>query len=406
MIIQRKPPKYPRRGPSCLLVLFVLVGLGVSFFVIQNAEDVRGVIIPTPTLEPTRSATEYAVLAELSKEDGQFQEAIDYFEQAIALDGTRPEFYIRLIDLLVAQRQAELAVEKSEQATILAPENDAVWTSAAAAYIANGYRLQDAGDPAGANLEFAKATEAAREAVGLNPQNADAYAYAAGGLVLQGDANRYAEAEELADTAIFLEPDNPVARLYMGIVFTLQGFYAAALEQYQLGLEADPTNPELHYELAYNYFADGRVSDAILSFKDAIDYDPDNAAAYDGLAYMYLQLGEDPIAQEFALQSVQLNPNVARAQGRLGESYFRQSNYLSAIPPLERAVGLYGEVTPENAYFFNMLGNAYIRNDLNDCNKAIPLFQQVLEKAINPLIIESATAGIDECRRANLGQTP
>ncbi|MEJ2752729.1 MAG: hypothetical protein P8169_08670, partial [Chloroflexota bacterium] len=64
MVIERKPPRHPRRGPSCLLVLFVLFGIAVSFYVIQNRDEVREIILPTATPEPTRSATEFAVLAE------------------------------------------------------------------------------------------------------------------------------------------------------------------------------------------------------------------------------------------------------------------------------------------------------------------------------------------------------
>ena len=406
MIIERKSPRHPRQGPSCLLVLFVAFGIAVSLYVIQNRDDVREIIIPTPTPEPTRSATEYAVLAELSKEDGELQEAIDFYEQAISLDATKPEFFVRLIDLLVREGQAENAVEKAEQATILAPENDKVWTTAAAAYLANGDRLEDQGDPSGANIQYATAFQHASKAIGLNPENATAYAYAAAGLVLQGNADLYAQAQELADTAIFLEPDNPIARLYMATVFTFQGLYPAALEQYQLGLQTDPTNAALHYGLAYNYYGDGRISDAIISFEDALAADPTNASAYDGLAHMYIQLGDAPLAEKSALEAVGLNPNIARAQGRLGESYFRQNNYLNAIPPLEKAVNLYGKPTDLNARFFNMLATAYIRNSLNDCPKAIPLFQQVLNVTLNSLIIESAQEGLDECRRAELQTSP
>ena len=53
MIIERKDPPYPRRGPSCLLVIFIGVGIFLGIFVIQNAEEVRDVIIPTATPEPT-----------------------------------------------------------------------------------------------------------------------------------------------------------------------------------------------------------------------------------------------------------------------------------------------------------------------------------------------------------------
>ncbi len=187
MIIERKPPRYPRRGPSCLLVLFVLFGITVSFYVIQNAEEVRSAIIPTPTAEPTRSATEFAVLAELSREDGQNGEAIDFYNQAIERDPTNPEFYIRIIDLMVRENLAQQAVERAEQATVLDPENDAVWTAAAAAYLAEGDRLSDLGDENAANLQYANAAQAARKAININPENATALAYAAGGTVLQGD---------------------------------------------------------------------------------------------------------------------------------------------------------------------------------------------------------------------------
>ncbi len=403
MIIQRKPPRHPRRGPSCLLVIFVLFGIAVSTYVIQNRDQVRDIIIPTPTPEPTRSATEFAVLAELSKDDGEFTEAIEFYDQAIAMDATKPEFFIRLIDLLVRQDQAELAVKKAEQVTILAPENDDVWTAAATAYLANGDRLSDRGDVGGANIQYATAFQSAAKAIGINQENANAHALAALGLVLQGNADLYGQAQELADTSIFLDPNNPEARLSMATVFTYQGLYQAALEQYQLGLQADPTNPDLHIGLGYNYYGDGRISDAIISFEDALGADPSNASAYDGLAHMYIQLGDAPLAENSALQAVELNPNVARAQGRLGESYFRQNNYLNAIPPLEKAAELYGRPTDLNARFFNMLATAYIRNSLNDCPKAVPLFQQVLNATQNTLIIEGAQEGLTECRLAEIG---
>ncbi len=406
MIIERKPPRHPRQGPSCLLVLFVLFGISVSFYVIQNRDEVRDIIIPTPTNEPTRTATEFAVLAELSKDDSEYEEAIAYYTDAIEADGTKPEFYIRLIDLLVRQDLSEEAVQKAELATVLAPDNDNVWTSAAAAYLANGDRLADQGDTAGADIQYATAFQAASKAIGINPQNATAHAYAAAGLVLQGNADLYAQAQELADTAIFLEPENPIARLYMATVFTYEGYYPDALEQYQLGLQVEPTNADLHIGLAYNYYGDGRISDAIISFEDALAADPNNASAYDGLAHMYIQLGDAPLAEQNALQAVELNPNIARAQGRLGEAYFRQNNYLNAIPPLEESVRLYGRANDLNARFFNMLATAYIRNSLADCPKAVPLFQQVLSATGNTLTLESAQEGLDECRRAELERSP
>ncbi len=404
MIIKRTPPRYPRKGPSCLLVLLVLAGIAAGAFIITNAEQVRDTIIPTPTPEPTRSATEYALLADLSERDGELVEAVDYYETAVRLDATKPEFYIRLINLLVQTGQSERALEIAEQATVLAPDNEDVWTAVAAAHIANGDRLDNMGDPTGANLEYAEAVRAADSAIAINARNATAYAYKAAGLVFPQDPAKYDQAQEAAATAIDLDPDNATARLYMANTLELQAYYAAARENYQLGIQADPTMIDLYIGLAYNYFGTGSTSEAILTFQDAIAIDPTNAVAFDGLAYMYLQLGELPLAKDNAAQAIELDPHMARAYGRLGEAYFKEFNYDRAIEELTTAVDLYGEPNDLNARFFNMLATAYIRKDLALCTQAVPIFEAV--SRTNSFSRESALEGLEECRRAQLGTSP
>jgi tetratricopeptide (TPR) repeat protein len=404
MVIKRTDPRYPRQGPSCLLVLFVLLGVGFGIFVISNREQVRDIIIPTPVPEPTRSATEFALLADLSENDGEYMTAVEYYQNAIGLDASKPEFFIRLINLLVKTGQPERALEVAEQAIVLAPENDAVWTAVAAAHVANGDRLSDLGDPTGAKLQFAQARQAADKAISINPENANAYAYAAAGWIRPNEPENFMRAQEMADLAVVVDPDNPIARYYMATVLDYQGYYDAARDNYLLGLNSAPNDPDLLKGLAYNFFGTGNIPEAILYFERAIQADPNNAAAYDGLAYMYIQLGQDPLAEENALESVRLNPNVARAHGRLGEAYFRQFNYPKAVESLERAVSLYGDATDLNARFFLMLGNAYIRDSFDNCPKAIPYLEQVV--AVSLAWRENAAASLEECRRAALDANP
>ena len=401
MVIKNKPPRYPRRGPSCSLVLVAIVIITASGYVMANRETVREAIIPTPVPSPSPSATDYAILADLSEKDGDYDQAIEYYTTAIQLDATKPELFIRLIDLLVRQKHPEEALRTAEQVTVLAPDNDRAWLAMAAAYIANGDRLVNLGDTVAANLEYDKAANAAERALAIN-ETSLAYAYAAGGTVLQGNAELYEQALLYADDALALDPNNAIARLYMGKVFELQqADYPAAIEQYQLGIESDPTLADLYIELAFNYYATGDTARAINSFEDAIAVDPDNAAAYDGIAFMYLQLGQDALAIENAIEAVRLDPQMARAHGRLGLAYFRQSNYPKAIEELEIAVELYGEVTNLNAPFFSTLGQAYVRDSLDNCPRAVPLFQQVL--TVNSLATSDAEEGIEECRRAGIG---
>lgn len=400
MIINDRPPRRPRQGPSCLLVLFVMFGIAVGLFVIQNRDEVREIIIPTPTPEPTRSAPEYALLANLSYEDDQLEEAIGYYQEAIRLDATRPQFYIDLMNLLVEARRPEEALTWAENATLLANDNEDVWTAYAVALLANGDRLQSSGDNTGAQLQYAEAVEKAQRALDINPQNATAMAYIAGGLVSQGNPNLYQEAQIRAEEATIIDPNNPIARLYLATVFESLALRDNAREQWQLGIQADPSNPDLHMGLAFNYYATSRVPDAILAFNAAIEVDPDNAAAYDGLAFMYLQLGQIPLAEENALIAIEKDPTLARAHGRLGEAYYSQNNYQNAIEALTTATNLYGEATGTNARFFYYLGSSYVRVSEDNCPIATPYFQQVSE-VINAFQ-EAALEELVNCRRLGL----
>ncbi len=169
MEIRRTPRRRARQGPSCLLVLVVIAALAAGIFIISNVDTVRESIIPEPTPLPTRSAASYAARAALMERDGEFLEAIDAYEEAIRNDGSRVEFYLPLIDLLLTTTQPEAALKWAEQAVILAPENNAVWSALAGAYLASGSRLAEMGDPAGADLAYAEAVRAARTSIDINP---------------------------------------------------------------------------------------------------------------------------------------------------------------------------------------------------------------------------------------------
>ena len=149
------------------------------------------------------------------------------------------------------------------------------------AQLAFGTRLAETGDPTNADLAYAESVRATRTSIDLNPSNAPAYAYLAGALAQLGP-EQYSRAQEAAEIAMTIDPDNPIVRLHMATVLELQGFYPAAIEQYQLALDQNPNMSELHVGLAYNYYATRDIPTAILTFQDALDVDPANPAAFDG----------------------------------------------------------------------------------------------------------------------------
>lgn len=399
MEVKRTPRRRSRGGPSCLLVLLVILAFVAAALLVVNADTVREAVVIPPTPEPTRSAASYAASAALLERDGDFEAAIEAYQQALRLDGSRVEFYIPLIDLLTQTGRPDEALKWAEQTVILAPESDRVWAVLAAAHIANGDRLEAIGENTDAELAYAEAVRAARSAIDINPNNALGYAYLAGGLAQLGP-EQYARAQEAAEIAQSIDPENPIVRFQLATILELQGFYPAAIEQYQLAIDQNPNLAYLYIGLAYNFYATRDIPTAILTFQDALDVDPDNAAIYDGLGWMYFLIGEYPTAEENLVKAVELDPEMVRAHAHLGAAYYRNLNYDSAIPELEKAVSKYQDVTVANSTYFNMLGLAYYFKDVDQCTQAIPLFQKVLTAIPEDV---NALEGIDLCQAAAIG---
>jgi tetratricopeptide (TPR) repeat protein len=377
----------------------VLAISAVGIFIIANIETVRETIILPPTPEPTRSAASYAASAALLERDGEFSEAIETYEKSIRLDSGRIEFYLPLINLLIATNQPEEALDWAEKAVILAPENDQTWSVLAGAHLAAGDRLAATGNPTDADLAYAEAVRSVRSSIDLNPSNATSYAYLAGALAQLGP-EQYANAQEAAETALAIDPENPVVRQHLATVLELQGFYPAAIEQYQLAIDENPNLADLRIGLAYNYYATRDIPTAILTFKDAIEIEPNNASAYDGLGWMYFLIGEYPSAEENLITAVELDPEMVRAHAHLGAAYYRNLNYDSAIPELEIAVDQYNDVTVANSTYFNMLGLAYYFKGEQNCDRAVPLFEKVLETIPEDV---NSLEGLNLCRAAAIG---
>jgi tetratricopeptide (TPR) repeat protein len=403
MVIRRSQPRYPRRGPSCLLVLIVVAAFLMGAYVVTNAEEVREVLTIEPTPEPTRSATSYAASAALLERDNELPEAIQAYTAAIMLDATKVEFYIPLINLLIVTRQPAEALEWAEKAVLLAPDDARVWVALAAAQIAHGQRLWTTGHPTDAVLAYADAERAARRATNLNPENAVAWANLAGALVRQGP-ERNNEAQEAMEIAILLDPEDYIVHHNRALVLERQGYYRAAIDAYFTAIELNPTVVDLYIGLAYNYYAADNRPHAINTFRDALNLDPDSADAYDGLGWMYFQIGEYPRAEENLLKAVELDPEMVRGRAHLGAAFYRnQNNYISAIPQLEYAVERYQSVGWDNAMYFNMLGLAYYFTDESQCPQANELFQRVLAALPNDT---NAQEGLRLCRSASLEQAP
>lgn len=403
MEIRRRPPRHPRQGPSCLLMLAVIVAFFAGAYIVLNADDVRSAVLPAPTPTPTTSPASYATSAKLYERDGDYIDAIKAYEAAVQLAPDNVNYLISLIELLVLTGQTERALELAATAVALAGEDDRVQTVRASAFLANANQLSDAGK--NAEEEYAKAGEAARNATTLNSENGTAYAYLAASLVAQGDLY-FGDAFDMAELAVAHEPDSAIVQYYYAQVLENQGYYEAARRALEEAITLDPDFIPAYPSLAriYFFFSNERQS-AILMLKEALERDPTSADLYDTLSFFYLTAGQYPEAEENALAAVNLEPDMVRARAHLGRAYFGRLNYEKAIPQLEAAVAGYGEPTNTTSLYFAMLGLAYYYENSADCTRAIPLFEDSLAVSFPDSPGEiNALDGLDLCRQTQINQ--
>jgi TolB-like protein/DNA-binding winged helix-turn-helix (wHTH) protein/Tfp pilus assembly protein PilF len=179
-----------------------------------------------------------------------FEQAIESFSDAVAIDPKYAAAYARLADAYNLMGQyswidpheaQNLAWAAAEQALSLDP-------SLAEAHTALGFSLwYYKWDTAAAETEFRKAIE-------LEPQNVNAHHWYAQLLMT---ASRFPEAEEQMQEAFDVDPRSPILRVNLGWLYEYEGKFPQAVEQVQSVLAENPNFLAAHYKLWYVYSAMG-----------------------------------------------------------------------------------------------------------------------------------------------------
>lgn len=218
-----------------------------------------------------------------------FEQATNYFNQAIQADSRQPHYWLALG--LVSQAQGKL-----DQAA--------------------GY--------------FYKALE-------LNPSFAQAYNQLGTLYQIKGSFDEAAANFSLALKAL---PDFPQAWNNLGNVFKLQGKIDEATATF---LEAIRLKPD--YVLAYNnlgsaYQSQARVEEAESCYRKAIELQPDNIYAYFGLGHALIVQWKMDEAEKVLRQALALDPDNIQVLNNLAYALKEQSKHAEAAIFYQRALSL------------------------------------------------------------------
>jgi serine/threonine protein kinase/Tfp pilus assembly protein PilF len=241
---------------------------------------------------------------------GNVDRAVTLLEKAIADDPKYATAYAQLAFAYLAKNTVSpdpqwirLAGENATRAVELNPD-------LAAAHVAAGAALQDAGNNRDATTQFERALE-------LDPLSARA---------LDGMARAHAAANR----------DDDARRMF------------------EQAVNADRNDWRSAADLGGFYFRRGRYAEAITAFETARDRSPDNAVVLLNLGAAY-QMAERPDDAASTLQrALEINPTGA-AYTNFANLRFLQGRYAEAADAFEKAVGL----NANNYLVWANLGDAY-----------------------------------------------
>ena len=198
----------------------------------------------------------------------------------------------------------------------------------------------------------------------------------------------------------------------LGVAYYKKGDYPNAVRSLQAAQKEEPNDGEVIQLTGLSYLA-GKPADAIpylekvqtwypranidaayvqtkkysegrAAFAKMFGVPPDSAAAYLFAARMLLRLDFGPIAEEYGLKAVSLDPKLPLAHQLLGELYLYRSKIPEAVAQLEQEVA----VNPANPVALYKLADAYTRiQKFDEAEKLLQSFIWLDATSTGPYIL-------------------
>ncbi len=239
-------------------------------------------------------------------EMNNFDQAVSELKQAVALDASKPAAWSQLALALHHQGDLAASVDAYAHAVQLAPQDDSLRNSYAAA-------LVQTRQPARAIEESQKvlarpdSTTSAR----INAQMNIGYAYLKTG--------EFEKSEQAYRAAVSLDPKSVAAHYNLAIALKMKDQIEASQLEFQKALDLDPTLAEGHYSLGIANWQLGDFPAAVAQMKAAIAIRPDYAEAHYMLAITLKQSGDLDAAIPELREAIRLDPTTPGPYNTLGQ---------------------------------------------------------------------------------------
>lgn len=375
-------------------------------------------------LNPTNTSA-YILLGQVIKQQSGVEEAINRLNELKNMGRVIPGPYRSLVNLMVAEKDYQRALEELNFSSTIQPNNPTILTAKGFIFLAedqieNAYEafkeallLNSNLIPARIGLSMIFSSEARYDLEtgqfiqikSLNPLSIWAHLYLAQTYQFQG---QFDLANKEFDQANQLDPENPIVYASRGNLYKAIENYSAAESDYLKALEFDPKNLQSLLGLGDLYFLQGNYSSSEEEYRKAKMENPDSIYPEIKLADLYWQLGRFTEAESLVKQALDKAPNsdlglvklaeIYESQGKIAEakSIYQQiietdPGYFSAYLAIAQMmaeesadsaliISMYNDlvnVNPEAAQAYLMTGQFFMEQGQYE------LAEQIFQKALN-----------------------
>ncbi len=243
----------------------------------------------------------YYELAEAYFEDGQFEQAILMYKQAL---GRKPDLWIvhhRLGVALSRVGEHTRAARVLQEAALNSPEPGGVLNDLALVFRQVG--------------EAEVAVNVLRKAIESDPERSETHSNL-GAFLLENGALE--EAETTLREAIRLEPDLPTAHQNLASVLATRGDSAEADYHFGKAVELNPAGVQIYLDHAVTLFGRELYEQAQTVLEKALELDPRRPEAHNLLGEVLASRGRTPQATNHFLRALELNPSYHHAHLNYG----------------------------------------------------------------------------------------
>jgi len=353
-----------------VIVLFILLLIG-------------GILLIKPDLLFGEKAEELNKKGNISYKNGRYEEAVNYYEQALKIKSDLPEIWCNKGNSLFRLSKYDEALECYNKALEINPDYpEGITGKGKIDYIYGRYEsaikyydivlqshpdyvnaLNEKGNALYYQGKYDEAQEYYDKALNANPQYG--YAWYGKGIVSYMEGNTD-EALEYYDKALTFETKDPVIWFNKGKLLDEQKKYNEAIACYDKSIEIYPK-----YDVPWSYkgnilYNQYEYEEALKCFEEAIKLNPNNSIYLSDKGNALVGLMKYDEAGEAYEKALKINPQDGIAWNGKGLIEYDKGNHEEAIKYYDKAL----KFNPEDAVIWSNKGLAlYEKNDYEEARK-------------------------------------